>query len=49
VGYQVIDGIRAIARQENRYTWAIVKDALIAHIARHDGRISVGGNEKSRT
>lgn len=35
VSTDLIEALRTIAKQQNRYLWAVVKDALIAHVTRH--------------
>ncbi|MEQ1843993.1 MAG: hypothetical protein ABL983_00265 [Nitrospira sp.] len=35
VSTDLIEALRAIAKQQNRYLWAVVKDALKAHVTRH--------------
>lgn len=35
VSIVLIEALRTIAQQQNRYLWAIVKDALMAHATRY--------------
>lgn len=35
VSTDLIEALRTIAKQQNRYLWAVVKDALKAHVTRH--------------
>lgn len=40
VSTDLIEALRTIAKQQNRYLWAVVKDALMAHVTRHAATIS---------
>ena len=35
VSNDLIEALRTIARQQNRYLWAVVREALKAHVTRH--------------
>ena len=35
VANDLIEGLHTIARQQNRYLWAVVREALLAHVTRH--------------
>lgn len=35
VSNELIEALRTIARQQNRYLWAVVREALKAHVTRH--------------
>lgn len=40
VSNSLIDALRTIARQQKRYLWAVVKEALMAHVTRHAALVS---------
>ena len=40
VSTDLIEARRTIARQQNRYLWAVVKDALKAHVTRLAATVS---------
>jgi hypothetical protein len=42
LGNNLIEAIRTIARHQNRYVWAVVKDALVAHVSRHASIVAAG-------
>ena len=35
VSNELIEALRTIAQQQNRYLWAVVREALKAHVTRH--------------
>jgi hypothetical protein len=35
VSNDLIEALRTIAQQQNRYLWAVVREALRAHVTRH--------------
>jgi hypothetical protein len=35
VSNDLIEALRTIARQQNRYLWAVIREALKAHVTRH--------------
>jgi hypothetical protein len=35
VSNDLIEALRTIAKQQNRYLWAVVREALKAHVTRH--------------
>jgi len=42
LGNNLIAAIRTIAEHQNRYVWAVVKDALVAHVSRHASIVAAG-------
>ena len=41
VSNDLIEALRTIARQQNRYLWAVVREALKTHVARHAALLNV--------
>jgi hypothetical protein len=41
VANDLIEGLHTIARQQNRYLWAVVREALLAHVTRHITLVTV--------
>ena len=41
VANDLIEALRSIARQQNRYLLAVVRDALKAHVSRHAALLNV--------
>ena len=37
----LIEGLHPIARQQNRYLWSVVREALLAHVTRHITLVTV--------
>jgi hypothetical protein len=35
VSNELIEALRTIAQQQNRYLWAVIREALKAHVSRH--------------
>jgi hypothetical protein len=35
VSNDLLEALRTIAKQQNRYLWAVVREALLAHVTRH--------------